>query len=349
MSGHHDRGSGTPAAPSESAWPTSAGDPLSDVLRSVRLTGALFFRVDASWSWALEVPPADAFAAIILPRAQHVISYHVILAGTGVARVAGGSPVGFGAGDILVIPHGDAYAMACADGAPALLGPGETIGFFREMAAGRLPFTVEEGGGGDERAEFVCGFLGCDLRPFNPLLGALPRLLLLHRRETAAEDLLDRLIRLTLEEAQLQRAGGRCVRLGLSELIFVEVVRRYLDALPPEQAGWLAGLRDPVVGRALAALHARPTHPWSLAALAREAGVSRTVLAERFPALIGCPPMQYLARWRIQLAARMLTDRSAKIAEVAAEVGYASEAAFSRAFKKLAGHPPAAWRDMAGR
>ena len=310
MRGDHDRRSGTLAPPSVSkAPPAAAGaDPLSDVLRSVRLTGALFFRVDASWPWSLEIPCAGAFAPIILPRARHIISYHVILKGAGCAGLAGEAPVRFAAGDIVVFPHADAYAMACAEGEPPQLSHEQTLGFFRDMAAGRLPFTVEEGGGGEARAEFVCGFLGCDLRPFNPLLEALPRLLLLRRSKDAAEDLLDRLVGLTIEEARLQRAGGRCVRLGLSELIFVEVVRRYLVALPPDEAGWLAGLRDPGIGRALAALHARTSHAWTLGDLACEAGMSRSVLAERFAALVGCPPMQYLARWRIQRAARLLAD-----------------------------------------
>ncbi len=349
MAEDHDSASGSLAPPSairpDLPPAAEAGDPLSDVLRSVKLTGALFFMVDAGWPWGLEVPEAAAFAPIILPRARHVVSYHVILEGGGVAWVAGEAPVRFAPGDVLVIPHADGYGMACRPGQPGSLTVEEEIGFFRDMAAGRLPFVIEEGGGGAERTRFVCGFLGCDARPFNPLLAALPRLLLLRRPRGGGEDTLDRLIRLTLDEARQDRPGSACLRLGLSELLFVEVARRYLETLPQDGRGWLAGLRDAGVGRALRTLHARPAEPWTLARLAREVGMSRTVLAARFSELIGLPPMQYLARWRIQLAARRLADGASKVAEVGGAVGYGSEAAFSRAFKKIAGMPPAAWRD----
>jgi AraC-like DNA-binding protein len=225
------------------------------------------------------------------------------------------------------------------------LTPDTSLDFFREMAAGRLPFTIEEGGGGAERAKFVCGFLGCDLRPFNPLLGALPRLLHVRRASDGQNDVLDGLIDLTLAEAQAQRIGGESIRLGLSELIFIEVVRRYLATLADGRTGWLAGLRDPAIGRALSLLHERPAESWTLEELAREAGVSRSVLADRFTHLVGHPPMQYLTRWRMQLAARLLADGTRKVSAVGLEVGYASEAAFSRTFKRIAGMSPAMWRD----
>jgi len=220
----------------------------------------------------------------------------------------------------------------------------EVIEFLRDMGAGRLPFTVCEGGGGRERVHLVCGFLGCDVRPFNPLLATLPPLLHVRAASAGPEDPLRRLVEITLAEARDRREGGECVRLRLSELMFVEVVRRHLAALPPEQTGWLAGVRDPVVGRALVLLHDRPGDPWTLEQLAREAGLSRSALADRFAQLVGEPPMRYLARWRIQVAARLLADGAAKVSAVASEVGYESEAAFSRAFKKLSGLAPSAWR-----
>ncbi len=221
----------------------------------------------------------------------------------------------------------------------------DSLDFFRAMAAGQLPFVVTEGGDGPLLTRYVCGFLGCEARPFNPLLGALPPLMRIRRAAGAPSDLLDRLIELTLAEVPAQRAGAECIRLRLSELMFVEVVRRYLEMLPQEQTGWLAGLRDPAVGRAVALVHENPARNWTIEELARETGVSRSVLAARFMRLVGCPPMQYLTRWRVQLAARLLTDGLAKVSAVGRDVGYKSDAAFSRSFKRVAGVSPAEWRD----
>jgi AraC-like DNA-binding protein len=320
-----------------------ATDPLSDVLRMVKLTGALYFLVDASTPWGIEVPQADAFAGIILPRAQHVVSYHIVLEGAGWVSMPGVAPLRFEAGDILVMPHADAYSMLSAPGQPPEYDAEASVQFFREMAAGKLPFVIEEGGGGAERTRFVCGYLGCDMQPFNPVLSALPRLLHVRRPTAAPGGLLERLIELTLREAQGHRIGGACIRLRLSELMFVEVIRRYLETLPVGQGGWLSGLRDPVIGRVLSMLHERPAHAWTLKELAARAGASRAVVAERFAHLVGCPPIHYLTLWRMQVAGRLLAD-GVKVAATAHEVGYESEAAFSRAFKKTVGVPPAQWR-----
>jgi len=362
MGSDHDQGSESLAAPSGrlavggasaavDTLPVSepmAPDPLADVLHSVKLTGALFFLIDATSPWCVEVPQAGAFAPVILPRAQHIISYHVAVQGSGLASVPGIDPVRFEQGDIIVFPHADPYLMLSAPGVPPELNAEQTMQFFRDMAAGRLPFVIREGGGEDPPAKFICGFLGCDARPFNPLLATLPRLMHVRCNGAKRDDLLDRLVELTFAEAQVQRAGGESIRLRLSELMFVEVIRRYLEGLPVEQTGWLAGLRDPAIGRALALLHERPTEAWSLDQLARDVGLSRSVLADRFAQLVGQPPMQYLTSWRMQLAARLLSDGTAKVAAIAQEVGYASEAAFSRAFKKITGLSPALWRKRFG-
>jgi AraC-like DNA-binding protein len=310
----------------------------------VKLTGALFFVVDASSPWGIEVPDAKAFAAIILPRAQHVVSYHIILKGLGWVVLPGVGSTRFEAGDILVFPHGDPYAMLSTPDQMPEFDSEATVQFFRDMAAGRLPFVIQEGGGGPVRAEFVCGYLGCDVRPFNPVLATLPRLLHVKRRTGGKGGMIDALIEFTLAEARTPRVGGASIRVRLSELMFVEVVRRYLETLPARQTGWLAGLRDPAIGRVLSMMHERPSRPWKLSELAEQAAVSRAVLAERFAHLVGCPPMQYLALWRMQVAARLLADGDVKVAAVGHEVGYESEAAFSRAFKKAAGVSPAAWR-----
>ena len=200
--------------------------------------------------------------------------------------------------------------------------------------AARLPNRVQLLGGGPTRTAIVCGLLGCDARPFNPLLATLPRLL---HVSSAGDAPLRTLMELALTESTAPRGGSACVLSRVSELLFIEAVRRHAAALPPGQGGWFAGLRDPVVGRVLERLHARPAAPWTLDELARECGASRTVLAERFTELVGTPPIQYLAHWRIQLAAGLLRTTSASLTEIADQVGYGSEAALSRAFKRLTG------------
>ena len=320
-------------------------DALSDVLEAVRLTGALFFLVDAAEPWIAEAPDSTTLAPIILPRVQHVVSYHVVTAGTCWCHMAGLPPARLDAGDIVVVPHGDAYQLSShpSPGSSGLSLP-QILEWFQMMAAGQLPFVVEEGGDLPQRVQVICGFLGCDALPFNPVLATLPRLLPLRRAAAAGRDRLAALIDFAVGEAQGQRAGRRSILLRLSELMFVEVVRRYLTTVPEAQRGWLAGLRDPLVGRALARLHAQPGRSWTIDELARAVAASRTVLTERFTHLVGEPPMHYLARWRIHLASTLLADNGAKVSAVARQVGYDSDAAFSRAFKKVTGLAPAAWR-----
>src|SRR5690606_31159543 len=288
------------------------------------------------------IPAADTFAQTLLPGAQHVVSYHVLVRGSCWATLHDAAAVRLDAGDILVVPHGDAYAMGSAPGMHGAASAEAVAAFFHQMATGSAPAVVIEGGGGPARTDLVCGFLACDVRPYNPVLAALPRLLRLPK--AASHDHLAYLIELALAESHDQRPGARCVLLRLSEVLFVELIRWHLAGLAPGQAGWLAGLRDPGVGRALAALHDRPAEAWTLQRLAREAGVPRPTLAARFARLVGVPPMRYLARWRMQLAARLLSDGTATIGEIAGRVGYESEAAFSRSFKRTAGRAPATWR-----
>jgi AraC-like DNA-binding protein len=309
-------------------------DPLSDLLRVVRLDGAYFFAVEAVNPWSVETAAARQLSPRILPAAEHLISYPVLTAGRCYGGVRGEEQVELVAGDVLIFPHGDAHVMSSARG--LRLGPEVNT-----TAPARFPDTVRLGARGTPGAAFVCGFLGCDLRPFNPLLAALPRRM--HVRGMSGT-WLDTFTRQVTEESRLGRPGADTVLTRLAELMFIEVLRRYLDGLPPGQTGWLAGLRDEVVGRALAQLHARPGHPWTLDDLARESASSRSSLARRFTELVGQPPMQYLTQWRMQLAANLLSQSGAKIATVGAEVGYDSEAAFSRAFKKATGQAPGAWR-----
>jgi len=325
----------------------SATDPLTDALRMVKLTGAVFHLVEASFPWGVEVPRAREYSSIIQPQAQHVISYHIILEGAGWIEIPGVAATRFEAGDILVLAHGDQYSLLSTPGQTPEYDREATIAFFREWMAGKLSFVTREGGGGAEGARYMCGFLGCDIRPFNPMLSTLPRLLRVKWSRDDQRDLLGRLIDLTLTDARLPRLGGESIRLRLCELIFVEVIRLCLQSLPAHDTGWLSGLRDPAIGRVLAALHERPAHPWTLALLADEAGMSRSAMVARFAHLIGRSPMQYLTLWRMQIAARLLTDSSMKVASIGREIGYESEAAFSRVFKKTVGVSPTRWRKAA--
>jgi AraC-like DNA-binding protein len=346
MTGRPDRlpGRPKPAEPSAAAEEAPTGiDALSDVLRAVRLTGSLFFLVDASTPWIAQAPSGQTLAPAILPGAQQIVSFHVITEGVAWCVMAGQPPLRLDAGDVVVIPHGDPYALCCPQDLRGALPLRAQLEWFRLMAAGRLPFVVTEGGGGAGRLGVVCGFLGCDVVPFNPVVAALPPVLHVRRPAGGVHDRLAQLVEFAVAEARDRRPGSDCVRLRISELMFVEVVRRHVGTLPAEDTGWLAGLRDPVVGRALTLLHQRPAEPWTLERLGRAAGLSRSALAERFQHLVGHPPMQYLTHWRMQLAAKLLAE-GLKVSAVALRVGYDSEAAFSRAFKRAAGLSPSAWR-----
>ncbi len=311
-------------------------DPLSDLLRVVRLDGAFFYAVEAAEPWGIESVAARELAPRILPGSEHLIGYHILVRGRCFGGLLGEEQVELGPGDVIVFPHGDANLMSSGRG--TRISPDVNT-----RAPARYPDTVFLGDQGTHVASFVCGFLGCDRLPFNPLLAALPRLM--HVRGLSSDAWLGGFTRQLIEESRLGRAGAGCVLTRLAELMFIEVVRRYLENLPPGGSGWLAGLRDEVVGRALALLHGRPAHPWTLAELAQESASSRSNLSKRFTDLVGQPPMQYLTQWRIQVAANRLAQSRAKVATVGAEVGYDSEAAFSRAFKKATGLAPGAWRE----
>ncbi|HZQ00386.1 MAG TPA: AraC family transcriptional regulator [Reyranella sp.] len=316
-----------------------AADVLSDVLKTVRLTGATYFDVAASAPWAAEQPTREQVLPKILPGAERLISYHAVTEGECWASMVGGEGRRLVEGDIIVFTRGDPHVLSSAPGMRAEpVAPAD----FDAVAAGPLPFFKTVGGSGAPTARLVCGFLACDARPFNPLLDQLPAIITTSWRESGPS-WLGQFIMLARAESGSRRAGAESVLAKLSELLFIETLRRYIESLPAGQTGWLAGLRDPGVGKALSVLHARPARDWTIEELAREVAMSRSVLAERFNHLVGLPPMQYLAAWRMQLAAGLLNG-GGNVASVAAEVGYASEAGFSRAFKKIVGVPPSAWR-----
>ncbi len=316
-------------------------DALSDVLRAVRLTGAIFFDVHASEPWVAETPAGPSIVRKVFPDAEHLIPYHVLTQGTCWGSVEGEPPVHLAAGDVIVFPHGDAHTMASA---PGLRGtPNHAL--YRRPSDGQLPFSVSMGDTQLNPSHIVCGYLGCDATPFNPLLAALPRVIHISDRTGGA---IDAFVQFAIAETKERRPGGEVVLGHLSELMFVDVVRRYLETLPADRTGWLAALREPFVGQALTALHRSPARAWTLESLAHEVGLSRSALAERFTQFVGQPPIQYLASWRMQLAANQLLAGTDSIATIAERVGYESEAAFSRAFKKTVGMPPSEWRKRRG-
>lgn len=322
-----------------------ATDVLSDVLSAIRLTGSAFFDVAAASPWVAEAPPSAEIVEAVMPGAQHAIEYHAVISGTCWITLVGGAPfepVQLREGDIAVIPQGEAHAVSSA---PAMRAAPEIEAHRRPADDSCLPFRIMVGQEGPSDAWLICGFFACDVRPFNPLIGALPRFMKIGRSTSPAADvLMGQVIAIAAADIARGKAGAQGVLNKLSELLFIEAIRSHMEQLGGEEGGWLAGLRDPLVGRAIALIHAEPARDWTLEALAAQAGASRSALAARFKQIMGFAPIQYLTGWRMQLAARQLSRKGAKVAAVAQAVGYDSEAAFSRAFKKFAGQPPGEWR-----
>jgi AraC-like DNA-binding protein len=328
-------------------------DPLSDVLRSVRLRGAVFYYVNFDGVWAAETPASPHLAGALMPGADHVLAYHLLLRGEGWAAVDGHPPVRLAEGDIVMFPRGDTHMLSSAPGLRAQDDDSNwrfttrndpkpiPVAYHRGVLRPGAPGPAE-----GARTVVVCGFVACDTRPFNPLITALPPVMHLRAGELGpwTTQLLDQAV----TESRELRAGSAAVLERASEFVFVDAARRYLEALPPGSTGWLGALRDRHVGAAIQLMHERPAHAWSVEELGQKVGLSRSALHERFVELTGQAPMQYLAHWRMQLGAGLLRQGRAKVAAVAQEVGYESEAAFARAFKRLVGQPPAAWRRSQG-
>ncbi len=313
-------------------------DALSNVMSTVRLASSVFLdaRVRAPWCIAARIGPEDCAPFGGVPA--QVIAYHYVVAGQLYLELPGHEPVRVEAGEIVLLPRNDAHVLGSAPGLrPAV------IDHLVEPAGDDRPAVLRFGGDGAQ-THIICGFLGCDV-PNNPLIASLPGLL---RQETGSErggnwfgDTFQR----AAGEFAAGGIGSVTVLAKLAELLFVEAVRRYIAGLPREQSGWLAGLRDARVGKALALMHTRTAHPWNADELARAVGLSRSAFAERFTALVGMPPLRYLGHWRLQLAAVRLRESPRAIAQVAYEVGYESDAAFHRAFRKTFGVTPGAWRN----
>ncbi|QJR12385.1 IS5 family transposase IS4811 [Usitatibacter rugosus] len=315
-------------------------DALSDVLKSIHLEGAVYLNGDFTAPWCIRGECNVPSVRDRLRDAEHVFFFHLVTEGACRAKLDD-SPetVEAHAGDVILIPGSDRHLL----GSDVRLTPIDSERLAAESAAGGDHTRIRYDGGGTA-TRFVCGYLACSRSVCRPLLEALPRLLCIDVGDTPLSTMIRELLQAGVRESSLERAGAQSMLAKLSELMFVEAIRRYVEALPPGGKGWLSGLRDAQVGRALALLHHDPRRAWTVDDLAREVALSRSALAERFTAMVGEPPMQYLTRWRLALAAQALRSSRETIARVAEHSGYESEASFSRAFKREFGEPPATWR-----
>ena len=312
-------------------------DVLSEVLKAVKLSGAVFFNGEFSAPWCFSSSPSAAKEQF-LSGTGHLIIFHFLTEGRAYARLPDGKKEQLTAGDIVIIPHGDTHFLG--NGAPEK--PVDSFRVFAKDVAKGL--KVVRFGGGGEITKFVCGYLACEPRLSEVFLAGLPRVLVVHVAKEASGQWLESSIRFSVDAASGSDAGSGLMLAKLAELLFVETLRRYISTLPPGHSGWLAGARDAVTGKALALLHKDPAYPWTISSLARRVGLSRTRLAERFRHFLGEPPMAYLTQWRLKLGAEILQSTEDSVAQVAAAVGYGSEAAFNRAFKRGFACPPAQFR-----
>lgn len=318
-------------------------DALSEILGGLRLSSGFFLEAEFTAPWCIDSAPGSEPVRSLLPRAEHIAFYHLLIEGGCRARLRDERTVmDIHAGDLLMLPQSDRHLM----GSDVRLEPVPSHTLAQPSAPGDL-YRIRHGGDG-ERTRFICGYLACDLRLCQPLLSGLPRMLSIPVGEGAAGEWLIDTLRRGAEETRAARPGAQAVLAKLSELVLVEAIRAYIERLPENEKGWCAAVRDSFVSRALALMHARPAQSWTVDKLGREVGLSRSALAERFTDLLNVPPMQYLTRTRMALAARELRESGDPVVHIAERVGYDSEAAFNRAFKKEFGVPPASWRRRVG-
>lgn len=317
-------------------------DVLSEVLKAVQLNGALFYNAEFSAPWCARSIDAHTVMSFLSPNSQHVIIFHLLTEGRGYAQVEGDArPLHLNAGDIVIVPHGDAHILG--NGPPVR--PMDRSQVLDQVLSQGLKVSCM--GGGGETTKFICGYMSCEPQLSRVFLGGLPSVFKVNIRNDGSGQWLENSIRYSVDNADVSKPGNGAVLAKLSETLFVEMLRRYIALLPSEQTGWLAGVRDPEVGKALALLHRKPVDPWTVASLANEVGISRSVLADRFRRYLSETPMAYLSHWRLQLTAQLLTSTNNSVAAIAAEVGYESESSLNRAFKREFGLPPARFRSRA--
>jgi AraC-like DNA-binding protein len=312
-------------------------DALSQTLRVVRLVGAIFINARFTAPWCYQSPSADTAAPFLEPGAERVVIFHLITEGECYVELDDDPPLLLNPGDVVIFPQGHAHRMSSRPGLPP------ASGARLDEVLARRPRQLSHGGGGAV-TRLVCGYLACDTRLAGMLLAGLPPVVRVNVRGSNAGIWLESSVRYALAEARSPRPGGEGVLAKLAEVLFIEVLRLYMHELGEGRTGWLAGVNDRIVGAALNALHKKPCHAWTLDELARTAGTSRSVLAERFAQLVGVTPMQYLTQWRMLLAANLLRSSNSSLIRIAEEVGYQTDTAFSRAFRREYGAPPAAWR-----
>jgi len=315
-------------------------DSLSEVLKTIRLTGAAFFESELRAPWSIVAPSSRAIADALMPEADHLVPYHLVTAGRCVVKLLDGPAIDLAAGDVVLFPNGDHHMLGGTPQFGPVSMPPENL--TKLLSRGKV--TPIRSGGDGAATEMICGFFACDRRLSVPIIEGLPRVVRVSLSDDPGAMWLRSSVRFSVAETAQPRAGAEILLAKLSELLFVETIRRYVKALPDGHTGWLASLRDPHLAKALALLHGRPEHPWTVEELAREVGLSRTVLAERFAHYLGQPPIQYLTKWRLSFAADRLRDGRTSIGRLAEQVGYDSEASFTRAFKREFGLPPASWR-----
>jgi AraC-like DNA-binding protein len=314
-------------------------DAFSEILSGVKLNGAVFFTAEFSAPWGFSTPASKMMAAKIAPGAEHLILYHLVIEGEAVVELTDGPRTELRPGDIVIFPHGDPHHMS-SSGATR---PFPNYGIAAKIESRELSPLLA--GGGGEVSRFACGYMTCDPYLSRPILSGLPPVFKVNIRSDRSGQWLENSILHLVDEAASGRIGSEAMLAKLSEALFVDTLRRYVAGLPEQQIGWLTGARDPIVGKSLGLLHSRVAHPWTIADLADQVGISRSALGERFTRYLSEPPMTYLTRWRLQLAARSLERTSRGVAEIAADVGYESEAAFNRAFKREYGQPPGRYRN----
>jgi len=312
-------------------------DALSEILRVIKLESAIYLNGEFSAPWGVSSPHSSVLAPLLSERPGHVIIYHLLCEGRATVEHADGR-VNLEAGDLITFPHGDPH-IVCSDSRVTPVNAQDDLPQVLEKK-----LELWQVGGGGVCSRFICGFLMCDPQLSENFLGGLPRFIRIRIRSDESGRWLENTLRFSVTQAADSEEGAGAVVAKLSEVLFCETLRRYGRDLPRDQTGWLAGARDPEIGKALAALHRRPAYPWTLAELAHQAGLSRTVLAERFRHFLGEPPMAYLTGWRLRLGARALTTTSQSVAQIALDTGYESEAAFNRAFKREYDLPPARYR-----
>jgi AraC-like DNA-binding protein len=324
----HDQ---APAAPDRSAT-------LAGALARLRLAGAIFLRGEYTEAWAYDsLPPQDALA-ILAPGAQRVILFHVIASGRAWIETYDGERHWAGAGDVIVLPYGDGHRMGGAE--PADWAPIAKL--IDPPPWDRMP-VIRHGQGGSP-TQVICGYLACDDPLFDPRLRALPRVFVVRPPVGPARDWVSASIKYAAQQTALISADRFEAPTQIPELLLVEVLKLHLATAPAGRTGWLHALRDPVLAPALAAIHASPERKWNLLALAREATVSVSLLDERFREVLGLAPIRYLTGWRMHVAKDLLRSSDLAVAAVARRVGYDSEEAFSRAFKRETGRAPSSWR-----